>query len=165
MLGRLARLTVKRRRLVLAASVVALVLAGAFGGGVFSNLKNGGFSDPGSESERAKAILSQTFHAGDPNVVLLVTARQGSADDPAVAQAGTALTQALGAEPGIEQAVSYWTLGSPPPLRSATGNQALVLARIGGDDERVRDVIKDLSPRYTVSGGNGPITVQVGGQR
>jgi putative drug exporter of the RND superfamily len=164
MLGRLARVTVKRRRLVLAASVVALVLAGVFGGGVFANLKTGGFSDPGSQSERAKAILSEKFHAGDPNLVLLVTARQGSADDPAVAQAGTALTQALGTERGIEQAVSYWTLGSPQPLRSTNGRQALVLARIGGDDEQVRDTIKELSPRYTLNGSNGPITVQVGGQ-
>ncbi|TMK83402.1 MAG: MMPL family transporter [Actinobacteria bacterium] len=164
MLGRLARFTVKRRRMVLLASLVALVAAGAFGGSVFSNLKNGGFTDPGSESERAKAILERTFHAGEPNLVLLVTARQGSVDDPAVAQAGVALTRRLAGERGIDQAFSYWTLGSPQPLRSKDGLEAMVLARIGGDDETVRNRVEELSPRYTRTDGTGPITVQVGGQ-
>src|SRR5439155_5820148 len=60
------------------------------------------------------------------------------------------------------QAFSYWTLGSPPPLRSTDSKEALVLARIKGDDDAVRDHVKELSPRYTRSAG--PITVAVGGQ-
>jgi RND superfamily putative drug exporter len=160
----MARFTVRRRWLVVAASVVALVLAGTFGSGVFAHLKNGGFSDPTSESERAKSILQDTFHAGDPNLVLLVTARHGTVDAPAVAEAGTALTQALGRESGIQQAVSYWTLGSPRPLRSNDASEAMVLARIAGDDDQVRTTIKALSPRYSIVGGDGPITVMVGGQ-
>jgi RND superfamily putative drug exporter len=164
MLERLARFTVKRRRVVLVTSLVALVMAGFFGGSVFASLKNGGFSDPNSESERAKAILADTFHAGDPNVVLLVTATGGSVDDSVVAGAGAQLTQQLGRERGIQQAVSYWTLGSPQPLRSTDGKEAMVLARIEGDDEEVRTTIEELSPRYTRSGGGGPITVRVGGQ-
>ncbi|HEV8420475.1 MAG TPA: MMPL family transporter, partial [Actinomycetota bacterium] len=139
-----------------------IVLAGVFGGSVIQRLSNGGFTDPGSESERAEEILDGVFHAGNPNLVLLVTAREGTVDDPAVASAGTALTREVAAEPGIQQAFSYWSLGSPPPLRSTDSSQAILLARIAGDDDEIRDRVKELSPKYTRSGG--PITVAVGGQ-
>jgi RND superfamily putative drug exporter len=162
MLERLGRFAVRRRRRILIGSVIGLILAAAFGGSVIGQLSNGGFTDPRSESQQAEDVLDGVFHAGNPNLVLLVTARSGTVDDAAVAEAGRALTEALRAEAGIQQAFSYWTLGSPPPLRSTDSTQALVLARIDGDDDQVRERIKDLSPEYT--GSDGPITVGVGGQ-
>ena len=57
MLERVGRVAVRRRWWVLVSSLVAVVLAGAFGGGVVSKLSTGGFSDPNSESSRADAIL------------------------------------------------------------------------------------------------------------
>src|SRR6266536_50853 len=162
MLERLGRFTVRRRRWILIGTVIGVVVAGAFGGSVIQRLSNGGFTDPGSESEQGEAVLDRVFHAGNPNLVLLVTARGGTVDDPAVASAGTALTQELNGEPGIQQAFSYWTLGSPAPLRSTDSTQALVLARIEGNDDQVRDWIDELSPRYTRT--DAAITVGVGGQ-
>src|SRR5438093_3857387 len=162
MLERLGRFTVRRRRWILIGTVIGVLLAGAFGGSVVQRLSNGGFTDPNAEAERAEALLNRVFHAGNPNLVLLVTAREGTVDDPAVARAGTALTQGLAVEPGIQAAFSYWTLGSVAPLRSTDAREALVLARISGDDDQVRDRVKVLSPKYTRS--DGPITVAVGGQ-
>src|SRR6266508_3853421 len=121
MLEWLGRFTVRRRRWILIGTIIGVMLAGAFGGSVVQRLSNGGFTDPHSESERAEAILNRVFHAGNPNLVLLVTAREGTVDDPAV-----------------------------------------VVARISGDDDQVRDRVKVLSPKYTRS--DGPITVAVGGQ-
>src|SRR5712691_10252133 len=135
MLERLGRFTVRRRRWILIGTVIGVVVAGAFGGSVIQRLSNGGFTDPGSESQRAEKVLNRDFHTGNPNLVLLVTARQGTVDDPAVVQAATALTQQLASERGIQQAFSYWTLGSPQPLRSTDLRQALVLARIAGNDD------------------------------
>lgn len=43
---------------------------------------------PGTSRERV-------FGAGDPNLVLLVTAKRGSVDDPATAAVGAALTRQL----------------------------------------------------------------------
>jgi len=149
MLRKLGWFTVRRRRWVLAGTLAGVVLAGAFGGGVFDRLSGGGFTDPGVESTRVREDLQDAFRAGDANVVLLVTATSGSVDDPDVVAAGTALTEELAREPAIQQAFSYWSLGSPPPLRSDDGSQALVLARIPGDEDTVDAAIEELAPRYT----------------
>jgi RND superfamily putative drug exporter len=162
MLKRLGRFAVRRRRAVLIGTVIGVILAGAFGGSVTKHLSNGGFTDPSSDSQRADDILAKTFHGGSPNLVLLVTARQRTVDDPSVTQAGTALTQQLGKEPGIQAAFSYWTLGEPAPLRSKDSTEALVLARIRGNPDEVRDRVKELSPKYTRT--DPTITVSVGGQ-
>ncbi|MDP1805123.1 MAG: MMPL family transporter, partial [Acidimicrobiales bacterium] len=110
----------------------------------------------------AKRVLEASFGSRNPNLVLLVTAKGGSVDSATAAGAGATLTRELGAEAGITQAVSYWTLGSPPPLRSNDGSQALVLATIGGNENEVAERIEHLSPRYTRSDG-AEVTVAVGG--
>ena len=166
MLASLARFVVRRRVAVLAAALVAMVVAGVAGGGVAKHLSGGGFDDPGAESSQAKKLLAQTFHFRQPNLVLLVTATDGTVDSPAVAAAGQALTQELAAEPGITEATSYWALGGAPPLRSADGRKALVLATIAGSDDQVASRIKELSPRYTrpaAGGSDSAVSVQVGG--
>jgi len=149
MLDRLGRFTVRRHRRVLLTALVAFAIAGAVGGGVAEHLSSGGFEDPNAESIRAKRVVENQFRGGDPNLVLLVTARNGSVDDPAVAAGAAALTQELANAPGIQQSVSYWTLGSPPPLRGNDGRQALVLARISGNEDTVNARVEELSPAFT----------------
>ena len=163
MLEALARFVVRRRVAVLVVSLLAMAVAGVVGGGVAAHLSGGGFNDPGAESSQAKRVLAGTFGAQDPNLVLLVTSADGSVDSPAAAAAGLALTRELAGQPGITTATSYWALGSPPPLRSTDGRQALVLATIGGSDDQVAARIKELSPAFTRAGTGGPISVQVGG--
>ena len=162
MLRRLAGFTVRRRRWVLAGSAVFAVAAVAFGGSVVSSLKSGGFTDQGSESIRAATLQDRIFHTSDPNIVLLVTARQGTVDDPSVAREGAVLTRELAATPGVSKAYSYWTLGSPQPLRSEDASQALVLGVIRGHDDVVHDRAAVIVDRF--DGVRGPVTVQVGGQ-
>jgi len=159
MLAVLARAVIARRRLVLVLAAVTFALAGALGGGVAQELSSGGFEDPDSESARADDLLLDTFGAGVPNVVLLVRATNGTVDD--VAAAGTALTQELAAEADVTDVVSYWTLGNAPPLRSEDGTEALVLARIEGDEDHVGERIEALSPAFTRD--TGEIEVAVGG--
>ncbi|MGV3758122.1 MAG: MMPL family transporter [Actinomycetota bacterium] len=159
MLAALARVAIARRRLVLVLATVTFVVAGGLGGGVAQELSSGGFEDPSSESARADDVLLETFGAGVPNVVLLVEARDGTVDDLAVA--GTALTEELAAEADVADAVSYWTLGGAPPLRSEDGTQALVLARIEGDEDHVAERIEDISPAFTRD--EAAFTVAVGG--
>ena len=55
----LGRFIVQRRRLVLVASITALVVAAVIGTGVFSRLDGGGFDDPNSESTRAAELLAE----------------------------------------------------------------------------------------------------------
>jgi putative drug exporter of the RND superfamily len=161
MLARLGRFTVHHRKAVLVGTAVFFVLAGALGGGVASRLSSGGFDDPASESSRARDAIEREFGDQDPDVVLLVTARRGTVDDPDVVAAGNALTAELGSERGVARAISYWALGNTPPLRSTDSRQALVVAALRGDDEEEHDTVEELSPRY--AGRRGPITIGVGG--
>jgi RND superfamily putative drug exporter len=136
-LARLAQLTIRRRRLILVLAAVAFAAAGALGGGVAKHLSSGGFDDPSSESSQAKDILEEHFGTGSPNLVLLVTADSGTVDSPTLAAAGQDLTQRLAAEPGVTDVASYWSLGSPPPLRSNDAKEALVVARVEGDQDQI----------------------------
>src|SRR5882757_9093566 len=107
-----------RRRWVVLAATALLLVAGAFGGGVFGATKSGGFTDPGAQSSQADRLLAERFGAGDANLVLIFTAAGGgTVDDPAVAAEGRALTARLAADHQIAYAASYWTLGGAPPLR------------------------------------------------
>jgi putative drug exporter of the RND superfamily len=158
-LTRFARIAVDRRRLVLILALVGFVGAAMFGGGVARELSSGGFQDPASESYQADQDLLDTFGAGVPNLVLLVTVHDGTVDD--VSAAGMAVTDELAAEDGVSNVVSYWNLGGAPPLRSDDATQALVLARIDGDEDAVAERIEELGPAYTRSGES--IDVGVGG--
>jgi RND superfamily putative drug exporter len=162
MLTRLGNTLVRRRWLVLVASLIATAAAGAIGGGVATHLSSGGFQDPGAESTRATNLLVSQFHTADPNLVLLVTAKGGGVDSAAVRQAGMALTAQLAREPSIGQASSYWSLGGPAPLKSTDGTQALILARVRGSDDQVATEIKALAPRYNFAGS--VVDVKAGGQ-
>jgi RND superfamily putative drug exporter len=161
MLSRLATFTVRRHRRVLIAALVLFAVAGAVGGGVAKHLSSGGFDNPSSPSSKVKTALVGRFNQGDPNLLLLVTAKAGTVDSPAVRAEGTALTQELGRQPGVALSVSYWTLGSPVPLRSKDAHQALVLARLSGTDDQVRNTVKALSPRFTRA--DPVMTVRAGG--
>jgi RND superfamily putative drug exporter len=161
MLTRLGRLALRRRWAILVATLVAVALAGAFGGGAIAHLKTGGFDDPAAESVRAAATLLDAFGTGDPNLVLLVTATRGDADDPAVARAGRDLTRRLAAEPDLAQVASYWSTGDPS-LKSEDGRQALVLGRVTGAEETLDERARQLTAAY---GADGPdVRVQAGGQ-
>ncbi len=160
MFDRLAVLVARRRRWVLAGTLVASVLAGVFGGGVVDLLSSGGFEDPGAESVLAAEALKQDFGAQEPNLILLVTAPDASVDDPQVAEAGLKLTEELAGEPGLEGVLSYWSTGALS-LVSDDGSQALILGTITGSEERVDDRIAELGPSYR---REGPlIDVRVGG--
>ncbi|WP_381797335.1 MMPL family transporter [Streptomyces niveus] len=147
MFATLARFTTHRSRLVLYLSGVLLVLAGALGGGVISTLSAGGFTDSSTESARTAEVLDGRFGSGAPNLTLLVSDKRG-VDDPAVGAAGERLTERIGAEKGVEQALSYWTLGKAPALRGEGGNSALILVRITGDEDQVQKTLERIQPEY-----------------
>ena len=164
MLRRLAPVLVRRRRAVLVVALVALVFAGAYGGGVIENLSGGGFSDPNAESTKAEDLLAERFGAGDPNLVLVATATGGSVDDPAAVEAGLELTRRLAREPGVVETASYWSLGNAPPLRNADGTRALVFVRTTGEDEdALHDRAVELAEAY-VAEAAGPLQLQAGGE-
>jgi RND superfamily putative drug exporter len=160
MLVRLADLVVRRRVVILVLTLVGLLVAGGFGGGVAGRLSSGGFDDASSESFQAERALDR--FGGESNFLLLVEAKAGTVDSPAVAKAGAALTERLGKEPTVSFAASYWTLGTPAPLKSKTGDSALILARIRGTQNEINEAANDLIPAYAAL-SDDVVTVRPGG--
>ena len=157
-LSRIGGFATRRRRAVLATGAVLTIVFALFGLGVTPHLSQGGFNSPDQQSEQAAAVLGHEFHAGAPNVFLLVTARRGSVDDPAAAAAGASLTHRLAAQHGVVNVESYWSLGKLPTLRSQSGRQALIVARIAGDENQ----IVHREPQIAATFAHVPAAVRVG---
>src|ERR1700694_4163374 len=95
-------------------ALVALPACALYGGGVHGKLSPGGFVDPGVESSRAAAAISKEFpSSGQSDFVIVVTAKHGTVESPAVRAAGLALTQRLRRATGVVTAFSYWTIPIP----------------------------------------------------
>ena len=135
MFTRLGHLVVRRRRTVLTTTLLGVLVAIVLGSGVFAELTNGGFDDPVSESTRAIQALDDEFDTGNADLVAIVTATDGDVDGPETIAAATALTEEFAAIEGTDDVVSYWSLGSPAPLRSVDGDRALILMRFPGAEE------------------------------
>lgn len=146
---------------MLSFTMLFMVVAVVLGTGAFGVLKTGGFEDPGSESARAAALLDEHFNGGDPNVVLVMTADGRDVVDADLAAEGAEIAARLGGIEGVEQVVSFWSLGNAPPLRSTDGDTALVLARVTGDETQVEERL--LLVDEQLSGRQGSFDVLLGG--
>lgn len=70
------------------------------------------------------------------------------------------LAERLDAEPGVDGVGSYWSTGSPA-LRSEDGRQAVIAARIAGEEKDAAAVLDRIAPEYR--GAHGPVEVSLGG--
>lgn len=164
MLERIARLAVTRPKAVLAATLVLVIAAFAYGSEITERLSGGGFYSVSSESQRAAAMLEQRFHVGKPNLVILATdTGGGSVDDPVAVAAGEALTQELAATPGISTVSSYWGPGQSELLRSDDGTKALIVAHVQGDEREFAVAAQRLVATYRGT-ERGPLKLQLGGE-
>ncbi|WP_030685211.1 MMPL family transporter [Streptomyces globisporus] len=164
--GGWTRLVTARPRLTLLVALVLTALAVLAGGGVADRMGSGGWEDPAAESTYATKALERQFPGSQPNVLLLVDAggarTEGGAavDAPAVAAEARKLAERLDAEPGVEGVGSYWSTGSPA-LRSEDGRQAVIAARIPGEEKDAAAVLDRIAPAYR--GTHGPVEVSLGG--
>jgi putative drug exporter of the RND superfamily len=169
MLAKIGALVVRRARTVLTLSLVVLLGAGILGVGAFSKLQTeGAFQEPSADSTAAQHLLDQRYGGAD-NVVLLVHARHGTVDSPAVSAVGASAARRLAAEPGVANVISYWQTGSPQ-LRSPDRRYARVRGsqRTGHElDSGALSSLASTGPdaSVTVGGGaavNSDVTAEVG---
>jgi RND superfamily putative drug exporter len=161
MLTGLARFAVRRRRWVLAFTMIFLIVASVFGTGAFGVLKTGGFSDPSSDSFNAEELLKENFGGGEPNIVLVLSADGQSVDETALVAQGLSLADRLAAVDGVSQVLSYWATNNAPTLRSADSDTALIVARLDGPEEFVDKQLAYVKDQLT--GTQGDFTVVLGG--
>ncbi|MFG3345483.1 MMPL family transporter [Streptomyces sp. NPDC048018] len=158
--GGWTRFVTARPRVSLLVALVLTALAVLAGGGVADRMGSGGWEDPDAESTYATEVLEREFPASQPNLLLLLDAGDAGVDSPAVAAEARRLAERLDARPGVDGVGSYWTTGSPA-LRSKSGHQALIAARIDGEEKAAGEVLQRLAPEFR--GTHGPVEVSVGG--
>lgn len=149
-----------RPRLTLLLALLFTALAVVAGSGVGDRLRGGGWEAPGSESAYAAEALDRYFPDAQPNLILLVDGRGAGVDSPEVTAEGRELGRRLAADKDVSGVTSYWTTGAPT-LRAEDGREAVIAARIGGDDDAVAGAVERLAPEYR--GRHGAVEVEVGG--
>ncbi|MFI1923825.1 MMPL family transporter [Streptomyces sp. NPDC020377] len=161
--GGWTRFVTARPRLSLLAALVLTVLAVLAGSGVAERLGSGGWEDPGAQSTYATKALERGFPGSQPNLLLLVDAGRASVDDPAVVAEANRLTASLAAEKGIVGVGSYWQAdtGAASALRAQDGHEALIAARITGDEKAMGETLDRIAP--ALRGTHGPVEVKIGG--
>ncbi|HEX5144295.1 MAG TPA: MMPL family transporter [Mycobacterium sp.] len=134
MLAAITRHSIAAPRWVIGLSAAVLVSAAVFGIPVVSSLSAGGFVDPRSESARASAIIADTFHQGDMQLVIVVGSRSGvvSGDARAV---GVQIARKLRSSPWVSSVTSPWEQQPRPGMISADGTSALIIASLTGDEK------------------------------
>ncbi|MGC9538185.1 MMPL family transporter [Streptomyces sp. UG1] len=161
--GGWTRFVTARPRLSLLVALVITALAVLAGSGVADRLGSGGWEDPAAESTYATKALEREFPASQPNLLLLVDAGSASVDDPAVAAQARRLADELAGEKGVVGVGSYWQAdpASAPALRAEDGHEALIAARITGDETQMGATLDRIAPEFR--GTHGPVEVSVGG--
>ncbi|WP_328634608.1 MMPL family transporter [Streptomyces sp. NBC_00356] len=163
MLTALARLAVHRARTVLVVSLLAFLGLAGYGAGGLAELDLSRWNSPGTESVRAGEVLRDEFGTGNPNVALLVTARDGDVDSAATRRAANQLQREVEKVPNVTDTTSYWQADSPA-LRDSDGRRGLLLVRLEGSATDTRDQLAELSPRLTRTAAGDAVDVRVGGQ-
>lgn len=158
--GRYTRIVTARPRLSLLVALVLTALAVLAGSGVADRLGSGGWEDPAAESTYATKALEREFPDSQPNLLLMVDSGRASVDDPQVAAEARDLAGRLAGEKGVTGVGSYWQSRSPA-LRAKDGHEALIAARITGDDNAMGRTLDRIAPHYR--GAHGPVQVRIGG--
>lgn len=159
-LGGWTRFVTARPRLSLLLALVVTALAVLAGSGVGDRMASGGWEDPDAQSTYATKALDREFPAARPNLLLLVDSGSSGVDAPAVAAEAARLTARLAREQGVTGVGSYWQTKSPA-LRAVDGHEALIAARIEGDEKTAGETLERIAPAYR--GTRGPVEVSLGG--
>jgi trehalose monomycolate/heme transporter len=155
-----ARILFRRRRLVLILAAIGVVVAAAWGTGVFGALQTaGGFDPPNSQSEHEASVAARTFGRDAGDVVVLYASNRLTVHSAAYRAAVTASLARL-PRSRVESALTYWSTRAPQ-FASANGRVTYAVLELAGCSDAARiknfDAIKGDLP---VPG----LSVQAGGQ-
>ncbi|MBB4934569.1 RND superfamily putative drug exporter [Lipingzhangella halophila] len=146
----MGRFTARRPWTVLIAGLLTLAFCAAVGVPTAASLVLSRFEAQGSESAGVAESLETGFDTGSSNITIVVTAKDGTVDDPEMVAAGTDLTAEIAGQAGVLDAYSYWTHDSTPTMRSDDSTQAVILARAPGDADQVRrEVLPEFLDEFT----------------
>ena len=132
---------------------VGLIIASTFWGfQVFGNLKGGGYDNPNSDSALVQEILESEFGV-DPAELIVLVDLPGQADSmtasgPEFFPLVQDLTDEIAEIEGVESAVNYYMLGSPPQLKSEDGKLVYLLVDLDNSANQA-PIVKQIVDDYT----------------
>jgi uncharacterized membrane protein YdfJ with MMPL/SSD domain len=160
----LGRVMYRRRRWVVALSVVFVVFAGVWGTGVFGAMTGGGFEDPHSESSKAAQVAAEALGRTSSDAVVLYRSDELTVDDPAFRSAVEGSLAAV--PPGLlATTTTFWTSGVPALVstdRHAT--YAVLQFAEDADDATAIAAVRDDVPApglQTQVGGNAVVNQDI----
>ena len=155
------RALARRRRLVLAITLLFVAFAGLWGTGVFGQLSSGdNFTPPASESQHEANLATQVFGRNDADVVVLYHSAAMTVSDPAYRQAvTTALSRLPGAD--VAKVTTYWSSGSPSLVSADRHSTYAVLQLTGADDAARHQTYDAIKNDLNLAAGG--VTARVGG--
>src|ERR1700682_6721685 len=163
LLRRIAQLAITAPRRVIAVSVLLAVALGIFGVPVAKSLSASGFQDPTSESAEATQFLTEKFHQGDVQLLIVVAAPDGI-DSAAARAAGNEIVDQLRSSPHVAQVSSPWT--APPAaaadLVSRDRRSGLIVAGVTGDESQQQMYATELTD--PVAHDHDGVNVRSGGK-
>ena len=153
---RIGNLVVRRSKLVLFGFVSLVVLSSFWGFQAFGALKGGGYDNPNSDSTLVTELLQSEFGV-DPAEVLVLVDLPSDADetDANGFPVHFELVQELSADlldiEGVDSVLNYYTLGSPPNLKSEDGKLIYLLVDLDNNVDQtpvVAEIVDDYTGDY-----------------
>ncbi|MGA1114204.1 MAG: MMPL family transporter [Aquiluna sp.] len=153
---RIGNLVVRRSKLILFGFVSLVVLSSFWGFQAFGALKGGGYDNPNSDSTLVTELLQSEFGV-DPAEVLVLVDLPSDADetDANGFPVHFELVQELSADlldiEGVDSVLNYYTLGSPPNLKSEDGKLIYLLVDLDNDTDQtpvVAEIVDDYTGDY-----------------
>jgi len=150
---RIGNLVVRRSKLILFGFVSLVVLSSFWGFQAFGALKGGGYDNPNSDSTLVTELLQSEFGV-DPAEVLVLVDLPSDADetDANGFPVHFELVQGLSADlldiEGVDSVLNYYTLGSPPNLKSEDGKLIYLLVDLDNDTDQT-SVVAEIVDDYT----------------
>ena len=153
---RIGNLVVRRSKLILFGFVSLVVLSSFWGFQAFGALKGGGYDNPNSDSTLVTELLQSEFGV-DPAEVLVLVDLPSDADetDANGFPVHFELVQELSADlldiEGVDSVLNYYTLGSPPNLKSEDGRLIYLLVDLDNDTDQtpvVAEIVDDYTGDY-----------------
>jgi uncharacterized membrane protein YdfJ with MMPL/SSD domain len=136
---------------VFAVALVAVVCAGVWGLGVFGQLSEGGYNDPGSESARAAELIQSRLGAQNGDVVVIYTPVSGTIDNAVL---GQRVENSLAALPSdqVSATASYWQNHATQYASADRSTAVAVLTLAGQNDADKLDDFRVIRDKLDVEG-------------
>jgi uncharacterized membrane protein YdfJ with MMPL/SSD domain len=158
MFTRWSEVLVRRAGLVLSLGVLATILAGVFGIGVFDKLGQGGFDDPNSEASRELGQEQAEFGNKSVDVVAIYRSKDLSVSDPAFkAEVDKTLARIPGG--ATSSVATYWQTRDPSMV-SSDKHATTVLISLAGEGQ---PELADNSERVTPTLESDDLETQIAG--